>query len=746
MKLVDMKLNYIGISLVWLLLAACSPDELQQPGSNESNNVIGFGAYAGVQTRGTETKLAALKASGFGIMAYMSKGADYTAANKQTFMDNQHVEWNGSAWTYSPVKYWPGNNTDRLSFFAYAPYVVTGNSDIKLMNETGSDPCMVVTLPDNQNNMKDIVVATEMNKLSGSGTVTFNFRHIMAGVKMIAKPSANLSGNSQVKMYVTGVKLKHASKLMKVSLFNMKTSTWATPTAFLSNTYDLGNGTNGILNFPAGSTDIDVSSSASGVSLFKDSHALYFIPINGTTGSEAGDVQAEVSYKLMTRSSTSTDTWVTSSATRTVELPAGAFKQNSLSTFTFTLGVNEIRVETAVDVFYDMFIKTAQDLVTFRNKVHGDAGETANPSIRGIQVADIDLSTLTTADKDNWDPIENFQGVYNGNGYKISNLKISGEQGGPVGLFYYTSPNSILTGIKLVNATVTSTHGNTGTLAGSVEGVVSHCEATGTVSALIRGLSTGGLIGHVRPKGQVTLCEANVTVNVNIAGREVYTRSNVGGLVGYNQGTIASCATKGAIKTNAWNLNVGGCVGLNDGNIFGSFSRGDVNADENRPNIGGFVGFTNSTSLIAGCYSIGNVTIKSDLYDCTFAGSFAGGYGAEGTYINCYTYGDASSPHEYGGFFCTSPKATYQGCYTRQSYVGHNIKEYPGIDPRATTNAAMYTVRKKNYTSTVPVTITAGHILSVAAVKELPWTSTDFWNEKPGTDGWMPEINWEVVP
>ena len=40
------------------------------------------------------------------------------------FMYNQQVTWDNSSseWKYNPVKYWPNENNDYLSFFAYAPY------------------------------------------------------------------------------------------------------------------------------------------------------------------------------------------------------------------------------------------------------------------------------------------------------------------------------------------------------------------------------------------------------------------------------------------------------------------------------------------------------------------------------------------------------------------------------------------------------------------------------------------------
>ena len=42
-------------------------------------------------------------------------------ASTADYMYNQEVEYS-SDWEYSPIKYWPNNTNDRLSFMAYAPY------------------------------------------------------------------------------------------------------------------------------------------------------------------------------------------------------------------------------------------------------------------------------------------------------------------------------------------------------------------------------------------------------------------------------------------------------------------------------------------------------------------------------------------------------------------------------------------------------------------------------------------------
>jgi len=103
---------------------------------------VGFSAYT---TRGvTRSGLAGLindeaiqkpaaEGGGFGVFAYYTDLKKYDQTYIPNFMYNQKVEYNSSTtmWEYSPVLYWPNeygsdaqsDDEDKVSFFAYAPYV-----------------------------------------------------------------------------------------------------------------------------------------------------------------------------------------------------------------------------------------------------------------------------------------------------------------------------------------------------------------------------------------------------------------------------------------------------------------------------------------------------------------------------------------------------------------------------------------------------------------------------------------------
>lgn len=145
-----------------LMLTACSSESdvvqntTQQPQTTVQQQAVGFDIYtpaatnarrAGYEGVMTTDKLKINTPSkvGFGVMAFYIDDTPYpTPTNTNftpNFMFNEHIYWK-SGWTYDPLKYWPNETTqdsqspnantnelDKISFFAYAPYVSTGSGN-----------------------------------------------------------------------------------------------------------------------------------------------------------------------------------------------------------------------------------------------------------------------------------------------------------------------------------------------------------------------------------------------------------------------------------------------------------------------------------------------------------------------------------------------------------------------------------------------------------------------------------------
>ena len=126
------------------LFAACSSEkdsletQQQQPAQLE-DSAVGFDVYTQRATTragwtGSLTTAQLQKKDetpGFGVFGYYTDNNDYEQRATPNFFYNQLVYWNGSAWEYEPVKYWPneyGNKavsdeSDKVTYFAYAPWV-----------------------------------------------------------------------------------------------------------------------------------------------------------------------------------------------------------------------------------------------------------------------------------------------------------------------------------------------------------------------------------------------------------------------------------------------------------------------------------------------------------------------------------------------------------------------------------------------------------------------------------------------
>lgn len=147
----------LGFFCLVASLASCDVTiDSHEPVNGADSSAIGFNVYVnrGVTTKaGYKGDLTTAKleneAGGFGVFAYYGDGALYNETSKPDFMYNQPVTYNPTyeVWDYKPVKYWPNEygtaagsqSADRLTFFAYAPYVdVTPSTGIvKEEGETG---------------------------------------------------------------------------------------------------------------------------------------------------------------------------------------------------------------------------------------------------------------------------------------------------------------------------------------------------------------------------------------------------------------------------------------------------------------------------------------------------------------------------------------------------------------------------------------------------------------------------------
>lgn len=227
---------------------------------------------------------------------------------------------------------------------------------------------------------------------------------------------------------------------------------------------------------------------------------------------------------------------------------------------------------------------------------------------------DIDMSGVT-----GWEGIKNFQGTFDGNGHKITNLT------GTNGLFASTSGATIKNvGLENVNINGSSYVG--GLIGNATNTNISNCYTTGSINGTS---DVGGLVGYTNSTTGTNLYE-NIYSSANVTGS-----SKVGGLLG---------------ETHSRN---------SDFNIKNAYAIGDVTGSGSQ--IGGFAGYmyndqdtdglNGKETDIRNCYAGGNVTGSDKV------GGFWGEYlywgdGGDYCYIEkCNASGKVNCSGNYKGSF-----------------------------------------------------------------------------------------------
>lgn len=137
----------VAIVAVTVAAASCSDSAIplspSDPDDTTTIHPIAFttyvaGKYANTRAQsGSISDITTLRSAGFGVFAYNNYNKDYTSRLLPNFMYNERIAWTSGSgqdgddeqytgttgsWTYNPVKYWPNETNNKLSFFAYAPF------------------------------------------------------------------------------------------------------------------------------------------------------------------------------------------------------------------------------------------------------------------------------------------------------------------------------------------------------------------------------------------------------------------------------------------------------------------------------------------------------------------------------------------------------------------------------------------------------------------------------------------------
>ena len=312
-------------------------------------------------------------------------------------------------------------------------------------------------------------------------------------------------------------------------------------------------------------------------------------------------------------------------------------------------------------------IYTADDLKTFRDMVNsGESGAHAK------LMNDIDLGG------EQWTPIANYTGTFDGNGKTVSGLNVKDVVN--AGLFDTLSGSAVVKSLTVagsVEASNTDGDSYAGGIAAKMAGnaqiidCVNNAAVKATVNNDVDAVYTayvGGMAGHAGGSAKITGCTNNGTVDSNSILASAYT----GGMAGYTEGgvVIENCLNAAELSAVANYPSrylsdgvteydkieskpfAGGMVGrVFDVTITGCYNTGAVTASGtgNRPQqpiAGGMLGFAGDGSVtVTDCGNTGKITASGTIQSVVggIVGSTRASGGAVFTVSHCYSTGEVSS-------------------------------------------------------------------------------------------------------
>lgn len=361
-------------ALAAFAITSCQKNEVLVDSDSEGDP-IAFGVYSGrTVTKASEPTnvigIDSLKRMGLGVFAFYT-GQDtwssYSSKTTPNFMNNTQVKWDytNKKWVYSPIKYWPNNTSDKVSFFAYAPYDAS-----KVWNS--SNPYTHFVVNETVLSQVDLLFAlglTDKTKQSGKDSLLFAFKHALSKVGLqvaYVRDSTTYEKADTAKIEsATVVVIDSVYLTPKTSGFykegdvdmtaSSAAAAWKIGTTPTYHTvYKLGSEKNfkshtaAATNHAAGQIVVD-----SLVQLNNDNSYIMMIPQDFSSGTYAAGVDVTVKYHVWTADSKLSGGYskITNKITTNFKLK---FEAGKAYTLNLLLGLNSVKIKATVDDWTDV--------------------------------------------------------------------------------------------------------------------------------------------------------------------------------------------------------------------------------------------------------------------------------------------------------------------------------------------------------------------------------------------------------
>ena len=654
-----------------LALVGCSQDDLMNMENTQvqEQNAIAFSTYVGdnAQSRAAIVDDPYIKANGFTVNAYYTGSNTFEDATTedyegtfQLFMDNTKLTFNpdkgdDGEWTYSPLKYWPNNKGDKLSFFAYAPYK---SSQIVLDGENRST--LSFTVADDVKNQVDLIYhkangdeseqgkTIDMEKQSVTDKVKFNFQHALSRITFDVKAVVDetdaengdnlLDGNTRINIRsVQLVKTEEASEdpFYTYGTLNLMTGEWTADGTqpFVLEDDHFYQGVN-----VDGTDVVQLTKFNPEQPLLNEDSYLMIIPQNftDTEGYRIYIVYDVISEKVENNGSSANSThdgntitnYIYSEPLKTNFVAGQAYK------FTLLLGMTSVKFEAGVTDWLPetgseewmpenskgtpgtannpYLITSLADLEQMVSDINAGntpvEGGVAAANAYYLQTATIDMSEKYYENSENtWSGVyEDFSGTYDGGGFEIQKFY------GNDGIFEKLTETGVVKSVKITEGTIPSLPTYEGGIVSKNYGTVLDCSFSGNVGN--NGSYAGAIVGATY--GDVIHCyfDGEMTGDGDESG---WTGAVVGET--YEDARVIACYNKGTITGES----IGAVIGYHSSDY-------DVTKE--------------IVSKAIACYNIGTVTTTCNYNVAPISGINNG----NDTCIGCYNTGELTSNSKYG--------------------------------------------------------------------------------------------------
>jgi hypothetical protein len=324
----------------------------------------------------------------------------------------------------------------------------------------------------------------------------------------------------------------------------------------------------------------------------------------------------------------------------TIEIPVTSIYLGTINFKIVSIEFEVDSIKSTTNLDYEMSITIINDEISYIETVDDLLNMVVNDYRLYILKNDIDFTGI------NWTPI-NFYGALMGNGYKFTNLTIIDYSSTTrVEYSIFGNNQGLISDLSIDNLFISAEKNNDVKIAGLVinnYGIVNNVNLSGIIDVISNGTSEiGGIsvdnhrliansssnitivnnsktayIGGITAinSSSAIIRNTEVSSSINSSTETTYSNHYIGGLTGYNQGSIDGVSVNTFLNVHSSFIYTGGLIGYNNGSIINSLTKGIVNSTlQTGYSYGyssGFVGFNSQTGSIENSYSYVNSNISN---------------------------------------------------------------------------------------------------------------------------------------